>query len=730
MRSISKWILNHRKTVLALFLALSVVSVFCYLRVEVNYNMSDYLPEDAPSTVGLRLMQEEFNSEPANLRVLLENVSISEALSVKSRIADVPGVSDVTWLDDSLDVTTPIEMMDTDTVDAWYKDANALITAYVDTDSAHEALKAIREIIGEDNCMSGDSVQTDDSQSRGKREIAKMLAIIVPIILVILFLSTTSYIVPVLFLVTIGVAIILGKGSDIIFGEVSFITSTCSAILQLATSMDYAIFLLDSFEELKAKGMGNEEAMVEAMNKAFSSIISSSLTTVFGFLALTIMQFRIGFDMGLVLAKGIVLSLVCVLFLLPILTIYSTRVIDKQHHKPILPKFRSFSRVDARICVPVLFLLVAFVIAPSMLANQNNSFVYGMKQMLVDPQIRVVQDQNRIDELYEKSNQMVLIVPTGQPAREQIMIDRLNEIPEISSIIAYATKADTTLPIDFVGRENLTQLMSDNYSRMIISSNIEIESDRAFRLVEELRAIGEEFYPGENYLTGGTSNIYDMRDVVLLDDVRVNTASMAAIGIVLLFNFKSLSLPFILLSAIKASVYVNLAVPYFTSERIYYISTLIINAVQLGATVDYAILFTNQYMDNRRSARRIEAAEKTIYDTSTSILTSASILTVGGCMLGAMSSVDIIRQLGFLVGRGAVISASIVVIALPALLMLFEPLIRITTIGAKFYTDKRIRPSGNKHGKDDPDEKALDKEYRDFIACADDSGERDSRAEE
>lgn len=719
MRRLFRWIIQHKKTILVLFLVAAAVSAILFTKVAVNYKLTDYLPGDAPSTVGLRLMEEEFDSEPSNLRILLPGASIPQVLAAKAQIAQVPGLHDVTWLDDSEDITTPLEMMDPDTVKAWYNEGGALITAYVDEAHDRAALNAVRQIIGEDAAMAGEVVQSVETRRRAMSDIAKMLLIAVPIIFVILLFSTTSYLEPALFLLTIGVAIILGKGSDLLLGQISFITSACSAILQLATSMDYAIFLLESFEEYRAQGLAVEDAMVEAMNRAFSSILSSSLTTVFGFLALTLMQFQIGYDMGLVLAKGIVLSLICVLVLLPVLTVMLDRVLERSHHRKFLPVMTRFGRVNARICIPVMLLIGALVVLPCYLANSRNHFLYGTTKMLTDPSIRVVQDEEKIDALYEKANQMVLMVPAGDPARQQLLVKELEELDCVTGVTAYATAADTTIPIDFVGRDNLTLLMGRHYDRMLITANTETESDQAYQLVEQIRAAAQAYYPGDNYLTGGTSNIYDMRDVVIQDDVIVNGLSMAAIGLILLLNFKSLILPFILLSAIKASIYVNLAFPYFMNEPLYYLSLLIINAVQLGATVDYAILFTDRYMENRRLMTRLEATAKTVSGTFPSILTSAAILATGGAMLGAMSSVDIISQLGFLVGRGAVISAAMVVLVLPALLMILDPLIRLTTIKTGFYREKR-RPKG--WAKEAIRDEALDAEYRLFVGGTD--GER------
>lgn len=265
------------------------------------------------------------------------------------------------------------------------------------------------------------------------------------------------------------------------------------------------------------------------------------------------------------------------------------------------------------------------------------------------------------------------------------MVDELNAMDNISSISAYQSIADNTIPVDFVGRENLSPLMSDHYTRMVVTADTEPEGEAAFALVEELRALGEKYYPGDNYLTGGSSNIYDMRDTVIEDDKVVSNLSMIAIGLVLMLNFKSLAVPLILLLVIESSIWINLAVPYFSGTPLYYLASLIINTVQLGATVDYGILFTERYMEKRRSQPRMAAAAQAITETFPAVLTSASILCLGARMLGSSSSVDIVSQIGFLVGRGAAISAAMVVLVLPAILMILDFPVRITTIGAKFY---------------------------------------------
>ncbi len=695
MRRIAQGVLRHKWLVLTAFVMALIVSFLASQYVKINFKLTDYLPDSAESTVGLHLMEDEFASKPANLRVLLEKVTIPEALTYKEKIAQIEGVKDVTWLDDSLDVKKPLSMLDPDTVDDWYRDGNALITAYVDDDVADGALKQVRAIIGEKNSMSGDSVQIVETRQRVKEDVAKIMALIIPIIFVILIFTTTSWFEPLLFLATIGVAILIGKGTDLMLGEISFITNSCSAVLQLAISMDFAIFLLDAFEHNRQKGMDTEAAMVEAMTKTFVIILSSSFTIICGFAAMLLMKFKIGYDMGIVLAKDIFISLICVMVMLPALTILCNPLLEKTQHKPFITQMPHFGKFVSRTAIPLAILIGVLVVVPSYLASKNNDFLYGNTEMITDPSTKIVQEENRINSLYEKSDLMVLMVKGGDQAREKEMLDEIDKLSGISSIISYSSMVDATVPVDFVGRSAVEKLVGPNYDRAILSADIDLESPEAYKLVEDVRAVAQKYYPGDSYLTGGTASIYDIRDTVQKDDVLVDKIALLSIGFVLLLDFRSLILPFALLATIKSSVYMNLAVPYFSNAQMYYIASLIINAIQLGATVDYAILFTARYLEARREMRARDAVRAAIARATPAILTSASILAVGGLTLGALSSVDIVGQLGVLVGRGAIISTAMVLFILPALMMMLDPLIRVTTIHANFYRkgkDQNAKP--------------------------------------
>ena len=332
-------ILKHKKTVLLIFIIATIASALLSMTVNINYDLMDYLPDSAPSTIALDVMEKEYAKDPANARVMVQDVTIPEALAYKEKIREIDGVQEIQWLDDVQSLAVPLETMPQETVEDWYKDNCALFSVTVDTSKQAQCLADIRALLGDKGMMAGSCVDTVAVIESTSSELSRMMMIVIPIVFVILLLTTSSWFEPVLFLATIGVAILLNMGTNVIFGTVSFVTKAAGAILQLAVSMDYSIFLLHRFAEFRRTGMDVQQAMVEAVKKSTSSIMASGLTTVIGFAALILMRFKIGPDMGLVMAKAILFSLVTVLVLLPVLAVYSYRLIDKTQHRRFLPSF-------------------------------------------------------------------------------------------------------------------------------------------------------------------------------------------------------------------------------------------------------------------------------------------------------------------------------------------------------------------------------------------------------
>lgn len=683
MKKVSEWIMKYKKTILTIFLIAIVASFFLAKYVKVNYNMMDYLPEDSPSTIALDVMNEQYDTAIPNLRVVVKHVDIVQALEYKEKIRQVDGVKEITWLDDTVSIQVPIETIDSKIVETYYQDENAVFTVTVDEEKQVQAIADIRNIIGEENLMAGDSYNTVSAESSTETEISQIMIFVIPLIFIILILTTTSWYEPVLFLVTIGIAIILNRGTNVFMGEISFVTNAAASILQLAVSMDYSIFLLHRFSEEREQFTSIEEAMKSAMVKSFSSIMSSGLTTVIGFAALILMQFKIGPDMGIVMAKSIALSLLCVLVLLPILAVYSYQIIDKTHHKKFMPNCGGFGRLVNRVRMPVLVIFLLLLV-PCNLASNQIRFSYGASEIFGDETTKVGSEKAQVEALFGKSNQIVLMVPKGDLAKEKELTQALYQIPEVTSIISYIHSVGEEIPMEYVPESKLSSLISKDYSRMLIQIDRPVQGDATFETVEKLRKVADSYYPGTYQMCGESVNTYDMKTTVIKDNMVVNAVAIISIGLILLLNFKSLSLPFILLLVIELSIWMNLSFPYFTGEHLNYISYLIISSIQLGATIDYAILFTDRYLENRRQQEKKQAVVQTIQDTAISILTSAGILTIAGFFLGNMSTNQVISELGILVGRGAIISTTLVFLVLPSLLTILDKFIQKTTKHCQF----------------------------------------------
>lgn len=678
MERLVNGILKYKKSILVFFILATVISLFTSSMVNINYNIMDYLPEEAPSTKALDVMNEEYDKGAANVRVVLKDVSIVDALKYKEKIKKVDGVDDIQWLDDVVNIKEPLELQNQDTIESWYKNNEALFSITVNEDKEESAIDEIGEIIGENGMISGSAVNIVFAQETTEKELIKMMVILIPIILIILFLTTSSWFEPVLFLSTIGIAIIINSGTNLILGEISFVTKAAGSILQLAVSMDYSIFLLHRFSEFRNEGLAVKEAMKEAILKSVSSILSSGLTTVVGFAALIVMKFKIGPDMGFVMLKAICLSLISVLVLLPVLALYCYKLIDKTQHKSFMPKFNKFAKVSYKFrhISIILFLLL---LIPCFLAQQNNSFSYGASEIYSDESTKIGHDTAAINKEFGKTNPLVLMVPKGDLVSERALCDELENIDKITSITSYAETVGITIPTEYVSDDTLSQLISDNYSRFIIVANVKVEGDETFALIDEIRNLAYKYYDDSYYFLGESVNTLDLKETIEDDNKKVNAISIIAIMIILLLTFKSLSLPIILVLVIEFSIWSNLTFNYFIGNDVFYIAYLIISSIQLGATIDYAILFTNRYIENRETMNKKEATQATISTTTVSILTSASILATAGIILGEISTNSIIAQLGILVGRGAILSLILVLFVLPALLMLLDKLIAKTT---------------------------------------------------
>ncbi|CDQ41965.1 MULTISPECIES: efflux RND transporter permease subunit [Virgibacillus] len=647
--------------------------------------MVDYLPEDSPSTTAMDTMNEEFDGAIANTRVMMRDISIQEALAFKKELEATDGVSEVTWLDDAIDMKTPIEMADTDTVESYYKDGNALFSFHIEEGKEVETTEAIYQLIGEDNAMSGEALDTATSQKMTGTETMYAAALLIPIIILILILSTRSWAEPVFFLTAIGVSVLINLGTNIFIGEISFITQSVAPILQLAVSLDYAIFLLHSFSDYRKQTETPEEAMKMAMKRSFPAIAASASTTFFGFIALTFMDFEIGADLGLNLVKGIVLSFISVMVFLPALTLMFYHWIDKTQHKQLLPSIRNVGKTLLKFRIPALIILFILIV-PAFLGQSQTNFMYGIGDQPDDT--RAGSDATAIEDVFEKHTPMVLLVPKGDIAKEENLVQELKGISQVKSTVSYVDAVSPAIPPEYLEESATEQFFSENYSRIIVNSTVDKEGEATFAFIDQLRSLTADYY-GDNYhLLGESVTLYDMKNVVEKDNTVVNLLTVITIAIVLLVTFRSISFPVVLLITIQSAVWINLSIPYFTNTTLVYVGYLIISTVQLAATVDYAILLTEAYKENRKEMPALKAVKKTIDEKIFSIGVSASILSSVGFILWMTSSNQVVSSIGLLLGRGALLAFIMVVLVLPALLIVLDRIIKKTTWKPNFYKGK------------------------------------------
>lgn len=677
MLAFARFVLKQRKHIIWLTVLLCIVSLCGMLYVQVNYDISSYLPPSAPTSQALKVI----GDDAPNMKVFLPSVSIQQAREAKQKLLACPHVNGVLWLDDVVDLrATPEETLPEDTLSAWYRGGGALFQVTVDPEHYVAGFNEIRTLYP-DCLTAGNAANQARMISVSMKEIGAIIPFVLPIVLLILLISTRHYFEPVLFLLAIGVAILLNEGSNYFLGSVSFVTRSSAAVLQLAVSIDYAVFLLHRFAECREQGMDNETAMAEAMVRSASSVAASAMTTVFGFLALMLMGFRLGSDMGRVLAKGVLVSYLTVMFFLPAAAVSMTKWIDKTAHRSFMPSFRRTSRAIVRHGAP-LALILLMLLLPAYLGQKNNNFLYGSSGMHAESS-PVKIEAKKIDQLFGRSQQLLLMVPEGDLARVNALSQDLQALPEVTAVVSYPKMVGLGIPPDIVPKEQLKQLRSNGFDRIILYADVAEEGESAFRLVQAIRSLAVQYYGDGCLLAGECAANLDIKDCILGDSAKVLWGGILSIGLILLMTFRSLSIPVVLLVVIEGAIWINLSLPYFQGITMNYIGYQIVASVQLGATVDYGILLTQRYMEARQSMDKKDAAEHALLISIGSILPPALILTAAGLLLGFISTNGVISQMGLVLGRGAAISAGMVLVVLPHVLMFADKLISKTTLRPK-----------------------------------------------
>ena len=686
MTGFAHFVTKYKKSVVTFFIILAAAGLILSLLVSVNYNLVDYLPKNAQSTEAIRIMEEEFGGEMPNARVMISGVTVPMALEYKAKLAAIDGVNSVTWLDDMVGMetlaATPVEFLDPSLRKSYYIDNRALYMVVIENGMEEGTVAAIREVIGEENGVAGNAVNTAAAQEMSTTEVRNAMLILVPVILLILILATSSWMEPLLYVLTIRIAVVINMGLHAFLPQISFITQTVSPVLQLAVSLDYAIFLLHSFR-VECSDHEPIEAMKLAMKSALLSVSASAATTVIGFIALITMRFGVGSDLGLNLVKGILLSFISVMVFLPAFTLICHKLIEKTKHRQQLPDFLKGGKLLLKVRVPLLLLAVIIVI-PCFLAQTKSGFQYGLGN--ITKASRAGEDAALIEEYFGNENTLALLVPKGEPGRETVICEALAELPYVTGVTAYVTAVGAEIPIEYIPEQVAGQFYSSQYARIVLTTNLAEEGEETFQTVAAVLDTADQYYDSY-YLAGQSATLYDMKSVITIDTNIVNLVAIAGIFLVLFISFKSLTIPLFLVFTIETAIWINLSFAYFSDKPLNFIGYLVISTVQLGATVDYAILLTNRYLQNRKEMPKKEAMAVTLGGNLEALLISAAILATAGFILAGTSTNPIISELGILLGRGTVLSFLLVVCVLPALLLIFDKVIQKTTLNHGFHIE-------------------------------------------
>ncbi|MCI6140218.1 MAG: efflux RND transporter permease subunit [Clostridiaceae bacterium] len=674
---LARFIIHKKGWIEGVFAAGCLFSLFAMLFVNVNYDLTEYLPETAQSCIGLDLMEKEFGY-PGTARVMLKDVTLYEAKQYKDKLEAVDGVDQVLWCDNIVNIYSGEDFINEKDIEDYYKDGCAVMdVTFEEGDTSQKTSQAIDEmkaITGDKGSYVGMAVQNKSLTENVESEMHLILTVAVIMIFVVLCITTNAWSEPVLFLLVMGVAILLNRGTNIFIGTVSFLTNNVAMVLQLATSMDYSIFLLDAYSREKQKGLPDEEAMVGAIDAAINSIFASSLTTVVGFMALVFMNFTIGFDMGLVLAKGIVFSLITVVFFMPAMILKFEKWNTKTRHRPFLPSFRKFSQWVYRMRYASLIIL-ALLAPPAYVAQGMNDFLFGNSAVGASEGTQVYEDDEAIAEKFGRSNMLLALYPNTSPVAEKAMSEEIDGLPYVKSVTSLSDTLPQGIPEDFLPYSVTSQLHTEEYCRMLIYIRTKTESDQAFRCADELEGIVRKYYPDQSFLVGETPSTQDIKTTITADNARVNMLSLAGVFLVVMFSFRSLIIPVIVMIPIEVAIFLNMAIPYLMGETMVFMGYIIVSSIQLGATVDYSILLTNNYVSSRRSLSRKEACVRALMLSCPSIFTSGAIIILAGYIIHFISSTAAIGDLGHLIGRGALLSVLLVLTVLPALLVLFDRMI-------------------------------------------------------
>ena len=683
MNRLSKGIVKSRYLIFILSLLLLIPAFFGYVNTRVNYDILSYLPEDIETMVGQDILSEDFGTGAFSM-IVVEGLPYKDVSVLKEKIEQVAHVKKVLWYDSFVDISVPTELLPENLVTVFNNgDATLMIAMYDTTMSADETMDAIEEIrdVTAGQCfVSGMSAVITDTKNLSKKETPVYVLIAVVLCAIVLSVTMDSYLIPVFFLLSIGIAIVYNLGTNIFMGEISYITKALAAVLQLGVTLDYSIFLWHSYEEQQEKTGGDkQQAMANAIRATFSSVVGSSVTTIAGFTALCFMSFTLGLDLGIVMAKGVLLGVIGCVTILPSMILIFDKVIEKTKHKPLIPQLR-ISRFVARhyIVIAVLFVLLWI---PAIIGYQRTQVYYNLDSTLPKELASIVANEKLNDNFEMNTMHMVLIDTNLTSKTKTDMVNKMKQVDGVKTVLGIDALVGPMIPDEMIPQEIKNELIAGGHELMILTSEYKVASDAVNAQCSALEKVVKKYDPSGMLIGEAPCT----RDLITITDKDFKTVSIVSIGVIFLIIavvFKSVSLPVILVLTIEFAIYVNMGLPYYTKSVIPFIASIVIGTIQLGSTVDYAILMTNRYKVERNAGLDKKEAVINAHQASVQpVIVSALSFFAATFGVGVYSDIDMISQLCTLMARGAIISMFTVLLVLPSMLILFDKLICLTSIG-------------------------------------------------
>ena len=680
-------IVKHRILILVLCMLLLIPAAIGMQNTRINYDMLDYLPEDMDTVIGQNALMDDFGKGAFSF-IVVEDMPRRDVAVLKEKLQQVKHVDTVLWYDSVADLSIPMEMLPKKLYDAFNTENATMMAVFFDSatsaDVTMDAIREIRSICGRQCFVSGMSALVTDLKDLCEQEEPVYVALAVACACAAMMLLLDGWLVPFVFLASIGVSILLNLGSNWFFGEISYITKALASVLQLAVTMDYSIFLWHSYNEQLAHTDDHQQAMAQAICRTFSSVLGSSITTVAGFAALCFMSFTLGRDLGLVMAKGVVLGVVGCVTLLPALILLLDKSLQRTRHRSLIPDMRGFSRAVCK-AFPVLLVICALLIWPaySGYAKTNDEVYYDMGQCLPEDMEYVIAN-SKLSQEFDIASTHMLLVSAQLPRRStEQMLTEMEQVEGVKYVLGLESVVGPLVPEEILPDSVRSILKSDNWELMLINSEYKVASDAVGHQVERLNTILKRYDP-QGMLIGEAPCMKDMIDTTGHDFQVVNAVSIAAIFLIIALVEKSLSLPFILIAVIELAVFINLGLPHYLGQSLPFIAPICISTIQLGATVDYAILMTTRYKTERAAGRdKREAVGIALQTSAPSILVSGFGLFAATFGVAVYSNIDIVSAMCMLMARGALISVVLVLLMLPALLILCDGIVCRTTRGMK-----------------------------------------------